>query len=382
MGLEQYLAIIAEEVGISRDELQDDTEFADLGLDRVLAQAITDRFAEELSQRMQVSVFETYPDVRSFTRHIDKTLGESKATEKGTVNVSITENKKKNVGRTPPLVLPLQGNPATAKKTVFLLPDGSGSGLAYARIPHLGPDICLCGVNSPFLGAGSFSTTIEEMSAIFAAAIREVQPHGPYNLGGWSAGGYFATEVARTLLRAGEAVQRIILIDSPCRVEYEAMPVEVVRFLAPRNLMGNWGGKKAGTPQWLVDHFEGTLTAVGEYGPKPLAIERHMPSVFVIEAAEGVFGTQAELADSGLDMGVKLTRDLLGPRARQFDPHGWDTLYPGSLLRWARTSGSHFTLVHPPHSNTLGTLLRGALADEDEIRNSGKWSQWSFKNHP
>ncbi|KAK8053726.1 hypothetical protein PG996_013027 [Apiospora saccharicola] len=349
---EKYLAIIAEEVGISRDELHDDTEFADLGLDRVLAQAIADRFADETSQRLEVSVFESCPDVRSFMRRLDKTVAESTVPEKGTVHVPIEKmmmkKKKKNAARTSPLVLPLQGNPATAKKTLFLLPDGSGSGLAYARIPPLGPDICLCALNSPFLGAGPFSTTIEEMSATFTAAIREAQPHGPYNLGGWSAGGYFATEVARSLLRAGEAVERVLLIDSPCRVEYEAMPIEVVRFLAPRNLMGNWGDKKAGTPQWLVDHFEGTLAAVAEYEPGPI-IEGRVANVFVVEASQAVFGTQAELVGSGLDLGVRLTRDLLGPRSRQFDPHGWHTLYPGARLRWARTSGSHFTLVHPPH---------------------------------
>ncbi|KAK7991960.1 hypothetical protein PG988_000754 [Apiospora saccharicola] len=279
---EKYLAIIAEEVGISRDELHDDTEFADLGLDRVLVQAITDRFADETSQRLEVSVFESCPDVRSFMRRLDKTVAESTVPEKGTVHVPIEKmmkkKKKKNAARTSPLVLPLQGNPATAKKTLFLLPDGSGG-------------------SGPFLGAGPFSTTIEEMSATFTAAIREAQPHGPYNLGGWSAGGYFATEVARSLLRAGEAVERVLLIDSPCRVEYEAMPIEVVRFLAPRNLMGNWGDKKAGTPQWLVDHFEGTLAAVAEYEPGPI-IEGRVANVFVVEASQAVFGTQAELQNA------------------------------------------------------------------------------------
>lgn len=339
MYAEKYLDIIAEEVGVPRDELEDDTEFSDLGLDRVLAQAITDRFALETPQSFPLSVFDTFPDVHSFIQHLSLAQGDQNARN------TVKTTTKKNTTKKAPLVLPLQGNPATARKTIFLLPDGSGSGMAYARLPRLGTDICLCGVNSPFLGVGTFSTTIEEMALIFVTAIREIQPHGPYIIGGWSAGGYFTTEVIRLLLRASEDIESIILIDSPCRLEYESLPLEVVRFLASRNLMGNWGKKE--TPKWLVDHFEGTLAAVAKY--MPARVEGRVPSVFVIEAPDGVFGSAKELARSGLDLSNMLTRHLLGPRPRKFDPHGWERLYPESRLRWARSSGSHFTLVHPPH---------------------------------
>jgi len=347
MDTERYLRIIAEEVGVPRDELQDDTEFADLGLDRVLAQAITDRFAKETSQRLPLSVFDTFQDVHSFVQHLGLARGEQAS--KHTVKVTT----KKTAAKKPPLVLPLQGNPATARKTIFLLPDGSGSGMAYARLPRLGADTCLCGVNSPFLGVSSFSTTIEEMGLIFVAAIRETKPHGPYIIGGWSAGGYFTTEVIRLLLRAGEAIESIVLIDSPCRLEYESLPLEVVRFLASRNLMGNWGNKEA--PKWLVDHFEGTLAAVAKY--MPTRVEGRIPFVFVIEASDGVFGSSEELERSGLDLSNMLTMHLLGPRPRRFNPHGWERLYPESGLRWARSSGSHFTLVHPPHVSLASSSL-------------------------
>lgn len=147
----------------------------------------------------------------------------------------------------PPLTLLLQRDPATAKKTIFLFPDGSGSAMVYARLPRLGADTCLWGLNSPFLSVRSFSTTFEDFATVFAAAIRETQPHGPYNLGGWPAGSLFATEVARLMLHAGEAFASIMLIDSPCRLEYYPLPLEVVKFLAAHNLMGNRGSKA--TPQ-------------------------------------------------------------------------------------------------------------------------------------
>ena len=51
---------------------------------------------------------------------------------------------------------------------------------------------------------------MEEMAAEYVAAIREIQPHGPYLLGGWSAGGLVALEMAQQLLAAGR-------VDPPAR---------------------------------------------------------------------------------------------------------------------------------------------------------------------
>jgi thioesterase domain-containing protein len=51
--------------------------------------------------------------------------------------------------------------------------------------------------------------------------IRQVQPSGPYQLGGWSLGGVIAYEIAQQLQAAGQQVQMLALIDSytPCLIE-------------------------------------------------------------------------------------------------------------------------------------------------------------------
>ena len=53
------------------------------------------------------------------------------------------------------------------------------------------------------------------MAALYVQALRERQPLGPYHLGGWSSGGLVAFEMARQLEEAGEAVARLVLIDTP-----------------------------------------------------------------------------------------------------------------------------------------------------------------------
>ena len=56
--------------------------------------------------------------------------------------------------------------------------------------------------------------TIEEMAFTYITALRSIQPEGPYHLGGFSAGGVVAYEMAQQLKRQGEQVGTLLLFDS------------------------------------------------------------------------------------------------------------------------------------------------------------------------
>jgi thioesterase domain-containing protein len=56
--------------------------------------------------------------------------------------------------------------------------------------------------------------TIEQMAAAYLAEVRELQPHGPYLLGGYSGGGIVAFEMAQRLTASGEAVGLLAFIDT------------------------------------------------------------------------------------------------------------------------------------------------------------------------
>jgi len=57
--------------------------------------------------------------------------------------------------------------------------------------------------------------TVEQTAGHFAEAVRRVQPHGPYALGGHCYGGIVAFEMARQISAAGERVALLTLFDSP-----------------------------------------------------------------------------------------------------------------------------------------------------------------------
>jgi thioesterase domain-containing protein len=56
--------------------------------------------------------------------------------------------------------------------------------------------------------------SIEEMAQHHVAALRRLQPSGPYRLVGYCAGGTIAFEMARQLHAAGQQVEHLVLIDS------------------------------------------------------------------------------------------------------------------------------------------------------------------------
>ncbi|KAJ8128156.1 hypothetical protein O1611_g5481 [Lasiodiplodia mahajangana] len=74
------------------------------------------------------------------------------------------------------------------------------------------------GLDSPF--AGDKAAAFGDVVASYVRAIREVQPLGPYHLGGWSIGDVLAFEAASQL----QNVSSLFLIDPPCpRVREEGL---------------------------------------------------------------------------------------------------------------------------------------------------------------
>lgn len=63
-------------------------------------------------------------------------------------------------------------------------------------------------------------TTVEDMAATYIDAMRQVQPNGPYTLGGYSLGGLIAFEMAQQLVSGGERVDLVILIDTTIEERY------------------------------------------------------------------------------------------------------------------------------------------------------------------
>ncbi len=91
-----------------------------------------------------------------------------------------------------------------------------GNVLCYLQLAReLAGDLSLYGLQSPGIdGLREPAATVNEMVQEYLAAIKKLQPQGPYLLCGWSFGGIIAYQMARELRAAGDEVRMLALIDS------------------------------------------------------------------------------------------------------------------------------------------------------------------------
>ncbi|MCP4699155.1 MAG: AMP-binding protein, partial [Gammaproteobacteria bacterium] len=131
--------------------------------------------------------------------------------------------------------------PNGAKPPFFAVHPIGGNVLCYAGLArHLGPE-------QPFYGLQANDikekgNSIEEMASHYLRTLREIQPQGPYRLGGWSFGGVVAFEMARQLYEQGQETALLALIDAKIPAE-QPLDIDTEKLLA--SLVGNLGGLHA-----------------------------------------------------------------------------------------------------------------------------------------
>ena len=85
----------------------------------------------------------------------------------------------------------------------------------YQLANHLGDRFSLYALQSDALqGLSDLPQSIEEVATRYIGRIRQIQPHGPYHLVGWSLGGLIAHEIARRLRASGEEIAHLSMLDS------------------------------------------------------------------------------------------------------------------------------------------------------------------------
>lgn len=116
-----------------------------------------------------------------------------------------------------PLIRLAPGRPETSDNPpLFLVHPAGGIAWGYRGLAHaLGADRPVYGLQSPALDATvSLPQSLTALATDYVRRIRQIRPHGPYHIGGWSLGGLIAHEMAVQLQAAGERVGVVVLLDS------------------------------------------------------------------------------------------------------------------------------------------------------------------------
>ncbi|SEF20356.1 phthiocerol/phenolphthiocerol synthesis type-I polyketide synthase D [Amycolatopsis pretoriensis] len=210
--------------------------------------------------------------------------------------------------------------------------------------------------------------TVEAKAACYAELIREIQPRGPYRLGGWSFGGCLAYETAR---RLDGPVDVVVLIDSILPLPAAGKPADL-----------------------LLDRFDRFAEHVSRTYGVPFAIPR--AELATLDEGAQIRWVMQNLAEQVPDLGAGVLRHqyesyvdarvaerytpqrydgrvlllraqephplttTLDPRyLRTDDTLGWDEYCTD--LEVVRVPGDHVSMIDPPHVAVIAAALAARL---------------------
>ena len=231
-----------------------------------------------------------------------------------------------------------------AGRPLFLAADAAGTALSYqALADRLDADRPVYGLEPDPLGRAQRS--VARVAARHVDAVLEIQPEGPYTLGGWSFGAVIAHEMARLLVARGEVVDVLLCIDAfmpgrrgvPVWLDPEFLYSQAFFQVAGVLNLGEVGRQMRRNPA-LHKLFLDKARVLAPYRPRAVAC----PAV--------VFKVGLD------DRGVERLTARLAP------------LYGGGL-RVVPVPGNHWSVLTEPHVHQLAEDLLTLLPGDAPVRN-------------
>jgi amino acid adenylation domain-containing protein len=229
----------------------------------------------------------------------------------------------------------------------FVHPAGGGV-VCYRRLAELlERPFCAFQAPGPAVGLPPLET-VGELASTYRTVLRETQPHGPYQLGGWSSGAVIALELAHQLEREGEQVTRIVVIDSPA----PATP----RPVAESELM----------PWFLEDHGlddDGPGASPADAGPFPGRADLATAfAVFrgVVRACHAYHAATVSAPISVLRAAQGTVSEFGGHPSATAPDWGWAARTTGPVTT-VSIPGTHHTLLEDPQVIAVSQAIRALL---------------------
>lgn len=323
---------------LRRSEIGINDDFFDLGGHSLLAVQLISLIQRELGHELMLSAILECPTIETLAEHLRTQVGGSQRWQ---------------------ALVPIQ---STGTRPPFFAVHGIGGGvLVFRRLAQLlGSDQPFYGLQAVTLGGACQEyDRVEEMAAHYLHEIRQVQPHGPYYLGGLSFGGNVALEIAQQLHAAGEQVALLALFDTrgPGYPQFPGLPARTAAHFHHFLKL---------SPAGRSEYLRTRAVSLVDLVRRRVLLRLH---------AAGRSQTARALQDIGithLRAGRRYRRRPYAGRITFFRAEiqpigaapsafcGWETVaQEGVALE--HVPGDHVTLIHEPHVAALADRLRGCL---------------------
>jgi amino acid adenylation domain-containing protein len=279
-------------------------------------------------------------------------------------------NQGQGASGTPSVVVSIQ--PEGSRAPFFCVHAIGGQVFGYADFSQE------LGLEQPFYGLQSpppdyfpeSSVSLEQIASLYNKEIRSVQPCGPYMLGGWSMGGLVAWEMAQQLIKEGETVGLLALIDTALPAPYRdaddrdedisilgRFALEMSRLIGrdPRPLAEQFL-KSAPEDQWNM--VEQALTEYGLLSAK----NAHADMTALLNIFTRNFQAMNSYSMNSIDLPVLFFR---ASETMEHLSRKW-TQWAAEGIEIHSVPGDHFTILRRPNVRVIVDILQRSLSMANE----------------
>jgi len=273
--------------------------------------------------------------------------------------------------RSPPALVALQ--PKGAAPPLFCV-HGAGGGVSpyHDLANELGTTQPFYGFRAPVLEEGGPAPeSVEKLATAYLRELRAIQPHGPYQLGGWSFGGLVAFEMASQLTASGEEVVLLALFSSYLRrPDIATAPIRsrdvVLGFLREHNLpVGPGGGSSLELTRQALDQAKEADLVPATLGLRDFdrVMARHRRAYQLHLRMARHYSPRSRLDRVVLFEAEDRSSDGRGPFV------DWDSVVR-QISRHV-VAGDHFTMLRRPNIQHLGACLGEYLLPAPAVDRQG-----------
>ncbi|KAI1122924.1 hypothetical protein F5Y10DRAFT_286639 [Nemania abortiva] len=362
-------AILADVLGISPAECGTRSTFYDLGCSSLELLQMRSRIQSSKvfgeSSSIQIGTIIRHPTIQSFCMALEPSHNGTPSPYNPVVGLRAE-------GFRPPL---------------WLIHPGMGEILVFLSLAQRLDGRPVYALRARGFDGEAFFSSIQEMVDTYVAAIRQVQPQGPYAIVGYSYGGTIAFEMAKRLRGEGEDVPFLGIVDQPPHIKQRMKHggwADVLLTLAGSfDLVPDLSTQRQLMQQL---HSEETMS-MGASVEGSVSIRERLVALLVEKSSK------QRLQDFGLDKQRLSTWTSLAFNshliARDYEPEGKvpvldvfygepidavastvDEWFASKLRHWQdfaddvqyhRVGGHHYTLIDPAHSASFAKTLSSRL---------------------
>lgn len=191
-----------------RENIADDENFIDLGGDSLLGVRLANLLTEKLGKEVNISTIVRFPSIKAMVAHFDVDVDDGEAHFPTMFSID-----KRGDGE--PIFLVSGAHEDRYVKGGHSNYEEDAYRYFSTLVQHLGGNRPVYGFRPRGIFIEEeFHPSVEAMATECISQIKEVQPQGPYIIGGECVGGVVAYEMARQLLASGEEVKSLVLMDT------------------------------------------------------------------------------------------------------------------------------------------------------------------------